>query len=217
VDLRIVLEAAALTLFLAGWLGYESYHTRRSRLRPESTRYGRLIARQSRWIDAIVARDEPLLMIHTLRTISRQVILLASLALLAVGGAFGLLLSTERFQALSQVTQLFGHPAPLFLQLKLLLLVTVVAVTFLNFVWGLRALLAAHLYSTGPPGESADLTWGLRHYFEYLQLDFRHGLRGAYYAVDLMVWLFSTEVFILTTIALTISLARYDLLPPSSE
>lgn len=209
-DPRIILELVAFLLFLAGWLGYEGYHTRRSRHRPESTRYGRLIARQSRWIDAIVARDEPLLMIHTLRTISRQVILLASLALLAVGGAFGLLLSTERFQALCQVTRLFGHPSNLVLQLKLLLLVTVLAFTFLAFVWALRALLAAHLYTTGPPGESADLSWGLRHYFEYLQLDFRHGLRGAYYGVDLMVWLFSTELFIVTTIALAISLARYD-------
>ena len=139
VDLRIVLEAVALVLYLGCWLGYESYQIRRGRLHPESTRYSRLISRQARWIDAIVARDEPLLIIHSLRTISRQVILLASLALAAVAGAFGMLLSADEFQALSEVTRLFGHPAPVLLHSKILLLATVVAVTFLNFVWGLRA------------------------------------------------------------------------------
>jgi uncharacterized membrane protein len=216
-DLRIVLESVALALFLGCWLGYESYLIRRSRLRPGSTRYSRLIARQARWIDGIVGRDEPLLIIHSLRTISRQVILLASLSLAAVAGAFGLLLSADEFQALSDVTRVFGHPAPVLLQWKILLLVTVVAVTFLNFVWGLRAIVAAHLFTTGSPGEEAEITWGLRHYFESFQRYFRHGLRGSYYAIDLMVWLFNTELFILTTVALTITLARYDFLPPPPD
>jgi len=210
VDVRIVLEVCAFLLFLAAWLGYDAYHTRRFRRRPETTRYGRLMVSQAHWIEAIVARNEPLLVIHTLRTMSRQVIFLGSLALLAVGGAFGLLLSTDRFQALCQVTRLFGHPSDLLLQLKLLLLVAVLAYAFLTFVWGLRALLAAHLFTAGREGEQAVLISGLRHYFEYFQLDFRRGLRGAYYAVDLMVWLFNTELFIVTTVALAITLARYD-------
>lgn len=216
-DLRVVLELTALALFLASWLGYETYHTRRSRQRPESTRYGRLMTRQAHWIDAVVARDEPLLIIHTLRTISRQVLFLGSLALLAVGGTFGLLLSTDRLLSLCQVTRLFGHPAPVVLQLKVLFLMAVLAFTFLAFVWGLRALLAAHLYTAGPPGDRGARSAGLGRYLEYFQLDFRHGLRGAYYAVDLVVWLFSTELFLLATIALTFSLARYDLLPRSSD
>jgi uncharacterized membrane protein len=210
-DVRIVLELCAFLLFLAGWVGYERYHTARTRQRPGATRYGRLLARQAHWIDAVVARDEPLFPVHTLRTLSRQASFLGSLALLAVGGAFGLLLSSERFQALCEVTRLFGHPSYRLLQLKMLVLVAVLAYAFLAFVWGVRALLAAHLFTAGLDGEEAALTAGLRRYLGDFQLDFRHGLRGAYYGVDLMVWLFSTELFIVATIALTIFLARYDL------
>lgn len=209
--MRIAFEVVAFLLFLASSLGYEGYHMRRCRRHPETTRYGRLLVRQARWLDAVVTRDEPLLLIHTLRTLSRQAIFLGSLALLAVGGTFGLLLSTERFQALCEVTQLLGHPSHLLLQLKLLFLVAVLAYGFIAFVWGLRALLAAHLFTTGPAEEHAVLVSGLRHYFEHFQLDFRHGLRAAYYGVDLMVWLFSTELFIVATITLATSLARYDL------
>lgn len=212
-DLRIVLEIVALVVFLACWQGYERYQIWRSRVHPGSTHFSRLIARQARWLEAIVARDEPLLIIHSLRTISRQVILLASLALAAVAGAIGMLLSADKFHALSEVTRIFGHPAPILLHSKILLLTTVVAVTFLNFVWGLRAILAAHLFTTGSKGQEEEVISGLCYYFESFQLYFRHGLRGSYYAIVLLVWLFNSEVFILATIILTSTLARYDFAP----
>jgi len=210
VDVRIVLELCVFVLFLAAWLIYEAYHGRRCRLRPETTRYGRLRVTRERWIEAMVARDEPLLLIHTLRTVTKQTVFLGSVSILAVGGTFGLLLSAEEFQALGQATQVFGHPSPLLLQLKLLLLGAVVAYGFLSFVWGIRALLAAHWFTADPEGNRDLLISGLRHYFHNFQMNTRHGLRAAYYGVDLMVWLFSTELFIVTTVALTISLVRYD-------
>lgn len=210
-DLRSLLETAAACLFLACWLGYERYHDRRLRRDPSSTRYGDLVARQTRWIETVVADGAPLVVIHTLRTFGRYSIFLGSLTLLAVGGAFGLLLSSERLLALCRITRVYGHPSHELLQLKIILLTVVLALAFLNFVWGLRALLAAHLFTAGKEGEDKECSVGLQRYLEYFQLDFRHGLRASYYAVVLLIWPFNTELFVLATLTLTVMLARYDL------
>jgi uncharacterized membrane protein len=209
--LHTMIESLAFLLFLGAWLGYEGYHTGRSRRRPEATRHGQLLARQRGWAAAAAGRDEPLLIVHTLRNLGRQTIFLGSLTLLSLGGAFGLLLSSDRLLALCAVTRLFGPSPPVVLQLKLLLLLVVLALAFLEFVWGLRALLAAHLFTIGPADGAAASTAGLVRYLEYFQLDFRRGLRAAYYAVTLLIWLFNTGAFVVVLGLLAVSLARYDL------
>jgi len=209
--LRALLEWLAFALFLASWIGYERYHVRRTRLAPDSTRHGRLLARQVGWIDAMVARDQPILFIQTFRNLGRQTIFLGSLTLLALGGAFGLLLSGERLRTLCQITCIFGHPSPMLAQLKLLFLVAVLALTFLEFVWAMRALIAAHLFTDGDAAERDLRTAGLMRYLADFQLDFRRGLRTAYYAVCLLLWPFSVEAFIVATVILTVMVARYDL------
>ncbi len=209
--LRALLEWLALALFLASWIGYERYHLHRTRRAPASTRHGCLLTRQAGWIDAIAARDQPILFIQTFRNLGRQAIFLGSLTLLALGGAFSLLLSGERLRTLCRITCLFGHPSPLLAQLKLLLLIAVLALAFLQFVWAIRALLAAHIFTDGAAAERTARVAGLTRYLADFQLDFRHGLRTAYYAVCLLIWPFSVEAFIVATLVLTVMVARYDL------
>ena len=211
--LPALLEWVALLLFLTCWIGYERYHVRRTRLDPASTRHGRLLARQVGWITAMVAREEPILFIQTFRNLGRQTIFLGSLTLLALGGAFGLLLSGERLRTLCRITCLFGHPSPLLAQLKLLFLVAILALTFLQFIWATRALIAAHLFTDGDTEERDLRAAGLVRYLADFQLDFRRGLRTAYYAVCLLLWPFSVEAFIAATLLLTVMVARYDLHP----
>jgi len=209
--LQAVLEWIAFAIFLGCSLGYEWYHMRRTRLAPESTRYGRLMERRAAWIAAMVARDQPILFIQTFRNLGRQTVFFGSLTLLALGGAFGLLLSGERFRTLCQITYLFGHPSPVLAQLKLLLLVALLAIAFLDFVWAARAIIAAHIFTDSDIAESDLRVSGLVRYIGDFYLDFRRGLRTAYYAVCLLIWPFSVETFILVTVALTVLMARYDL------
>jgi len=211
--LRALLEWLAFALFLACWLGYERLHSRRTRRDPASTRHGRLLGRQREWIAAMVAREQPILFIQTFRNLGRQTIFFGSLTLLALGGAFGLLLSGERMRTLCQITCIFGHPSPMLAQLKLLFLVAVLALTFLDFVWAARALIAAHIFTDGDPTERELRAAGLSHYLADFQLDFRRGLRTAYYAVCLLIWPFSVETFLVATLVLTVLVARYDLRP----
>jgi len=209
--LRALLEWVALVLFLASWIGYDRYHARRTRRDPASTRHGRLLTRQVGWITAMAGRDQPILFIQTFRNLGRQTIFLGSLTLLALGGAFSLLLSGDRLRTLCEITCVFGHPSPLLAQLKLLFLVAILALAFLEFVWATRALIAAHVFTDGDPAERDLRTTGLVRYLADFQLDFRHGLRTAYYAVCLLMWPFSVEAFILATVVLTVMVARYDL------
>lgn len=209
--LRALLEWVALALFLACWIGYERYHARRLRRAPDSTRHGRLLTRQVGWITAMVKRDQPILFIQTFRNFGRLAVFLGSLTLLALGGAFGLLLSGERLRTLCQITYLFGHPSLQVAQLKLLFLVVILAFAFIQFIWAIRALLAVHLFTDSAAGTPEVRIIGLVHYLNHFQLDFRHGLRTAYYAVCLLLWPFSVELFIVATVVLTVILARYDL------
>ncbi len=211
--LRAALEWLAFALFAAGWLGYERYHAARTRRDPASTRHGRLLASQEAWVAAMVARRQPILFIQTFRNLGRQTIFFGSITLLGLGGAFSLLLSGERMRALCRITCLFGHPSPLLAQLKLLLLVAVLALAFLEFVWAARALIAAHVYTDGDAGEDEERAAALARYLADFQLDFRRGLRTAYYGVALLAWPFSVETFLLATVVLTLLLARYDLHP----
>ncbi|NCO58667.1 MAG: DUF599 domain-containing protein [Deltaproteobacteria bacterium] len=209
--LRALLEWTALALFLACWRGYEWYHGRRTRRAPASTRLGRLQTRQREWTTSLLARDEPIVFIQALRNLARPAIFLGSVTILALGGTFGLLLSGERLRALCEVTRIFGHPSPLLAQLKLLALAIVLALAFLEFVWALRAVLAAHWFTAGNPAEATARVADLTSYLADFQLDFRHGLRTAYYAVCLLLWPFSVEAFIAATVVLTVMMARYDL------
>lgn len=209
--LRALLEWFALALFLASWIGYERYHLRRTRLTPATTRHGCLLARQVRWVAAMTAREEPILFIQAFRNLGQQSSFLGSLTLLGLGGAFSLLLSGERLRTLCQITCIFGHPSPLLAQLKILLLIAVLAFAFLQFVWAIRALLAAHLFIDGAATEQRERVAGLTRYLADFQIDFRHGLRTAYYAVCLLIWPFSVETFIVAILVLTVMLARYDL------
>ncbi len=209
--LETILEWTAFAIFLCCSLGYEWYHMRRTRLAPESTHHGRQLARQVGWITAMVARDQPILFIQTFRNLGRQTVFFGSLTLLALGGAFGLLLSGERLQTLCQITYLFGHPSPVLAQLKLLFLVAVLATAFLQFVWAARAIIAAHIFTDSDIAKSDIRITGLVRYLSDFQLDFRRGLRTAYYAVCLLIWPFSVETFIVATLILTVMMARYDL------
>jgi len=209
--LQSILEWVAFTIFLCCTLGYERYHMRRTRRDPASTHHGRLLARQVGWITAMVTRDQPILFIQTFRNLGRQTVFFGSLTLLALGGAFGLLLSGERLRTLCQITYLFGHPSPVLAQLKLLFLVAVLATAFLQFVWAARAIIAAHIFTDSDLAECELRIAGLVRYLGDFQLDFRRGLRTAYYAVCLLIWPFSVEAFIVATVVLTVMVARYDL------
>ena len=207
----------ALAWFLACWLGYEQVVERgwsgRSSLMEETNRlrldWGRvMLRREPRIVDvALIGNLLPSLSFYA----NTSIYIIA--ALFAALGALDQLMTTASELPFSRTISREG------MELKLLVLLGVFIIAYFKITWSLRQfnLLSITLGSVPEQASDEELE---RHAQKFVAVnacagnDFNRGLRAYYFGMAVMSWMVSPWLFILSTIAIVIVLARREFSSP---
>ena len=210
IDLVIGLASLALIVAYELWL-----RLRRNRDPLHSLSAATALARAA-WVERIMATEEHILAVQTLRNSVMTASFLASTSILVVIGLLNL--AGQSKGSLSQfwhALNVFPEVHPALWTAKILLIVLVLLVSFFCFTIAIR--LFNHVgYLVALPGDDplrslppAAVARVLNHAAGYLAL----GLRAYYFAVPALFWLFGPQFAAVVSVTLIVLLSRVDLAP----
>jgi len=186
------LDAAALLLLLAVWVGYQWYAdysvTARPRLGREMDRF------QREWIARMVERDNRMVDVNVLRNLMRSSQFFASTTMLILGALVALMGYAE--QAASVVAQLpFGQQVSRRLwEIKILVLLLIFVYTFFKFSWSIRQFGFCSILvgaARKPPKDAGEYETDIDRIaviLSFAHRNFNQGLRGYYFGVATLSW-----------------------------
>ncbi|HEY7656748.1 MAG TPA: DUF599 domain-containing protein [Burkholderiales bacterium] len=198
------LDATALGLFIALWIGYQWYADYGGAARP---RLGREMDRFVRgWIERMVERDNRMVDVNVLRNLMRSSQFFASTTMLILGALVALMGYAE--QAATVVAELpFGQQVSQRLwELKILVLLLIFVYAFFKFSWSLRqfgfsSILVGAAHK--PPGDlsayAADID-RIAVILSFANRNFNQGLRAYYFGVAALTWFLHPMLMIAVTL-----------------
>ncbi|MGK0169617.1 MAG: putative membrane protein [Gammaproteobacteria bacterium] len=158
--------------------------------KPDRTLAGRAKHWRKRWIQQMVARNESIVVIQTLRNWNMTASFLASTAILISAGLLGVLSGTSQGPKLLHEINLLGVTTDALLAVKVLLLTANFLAAFFSFSMTLRYYNYVALIPTSNAPEDSEST--IRDSERYLQKAAMHyslGMRGYYFAIPIALWL----------------------------
>ena len=201
----ITADSLGMAVFLASYLGYPLYghltgHGSGARRRLSVLRD--LRATTARNVSGAEGRA---LLAASFQAHGRTLVFLGTTALLALGGALGLLLNPQKAGQLC-ASSVFaeGTSQPDVLRIRMVMFSLMAGYAFLQFVWGLKALYhLSFAVQTCDPARVAP-------FLEQLDQDFSRGVRTLYYLSVLFLWFFGPEFLLVGSMLLTVSLWHFD-------
>ncbi|GAB5389115.1 MAG: DUF599 domain-containing protein [Alphaproteobacteria bacterium] len=208
-----VYDSTAIMLFGLGWLmvsllvdharpGRESAHTLMREYRRNWMR--QLVTRPGRILDSAI-----------LATLSQSTSFFASACMIAIGGCFALLGQADHLADLAGVIGDGPVPPKLVWEVKIFLVLMVVAYAFLKFVWAVRLFgFCAVVMASVPEGEPSEEGYRIADRAADLNIyaarQFNRGLRAVYFALAALFWLIGPVPMMLATGATCIMLYRRE-------
>ncbi|MBM3357373.1 MAG: DUF599 domain-containing protein [Betaproteobacteria bacterium] len=199
------LDAVALALFAAFWVGYVWYADYGRGVRP---RLGREMDRYLReWVVRMVERDNRMVDVNVLRNLTRSSQFFASTSMLILGALVALMGYAE--QAASVVAELpFARRVSQRLwELKILLLLLVFVYAFFKFSWSIRQfgfcsiLVGATRKPPPDPEQYASHIDRIYTIVGFANGNFNNGLRAYYFGVAALSWFVHPILMIVVTLA----------------
>jgi uncharacterized membrane protein len=201
----------SLALYLALYLGYHVAYLVLPRNFGFFTREWRLGLIREAWFRSILRLGQPILAIQTVRNLIMVHSFFGSVTLLLLGGVFSYLFATfdllEVLETGGYLTLIEEHA----IVVKLLLSLLVVLVSALNFLMGLRVCFNLNFALGGVMEPEADISFQM----EMVQRQARHlmvGVRSLYFSGPLLLWVLHPTLLVVTTVAITVLLFRFDFL-----
>jgi uncharacterized membrane protein len=198
---RSLPDRAALGWFLLAWLGYGPFI---QRLRSPRSITARLRGVRRAWMHAMLGRDNRITDASLIGHAMHSATFFASTTMVALAALLGMLANLDHTQsALEALTFTAKAPRPL-VEGKVLLLLLVFAHTFLKLTWAIRqlnygvALIGAAPNKPGPALRDAvaDRTAAV---LSLAVGSFNAGVRGYYFALAALAWVFGPGAFALAT------------------
>jgi uncharacterized membrane protein len=199
------LDLGALVLFTVLWTGYQWYadhsDTPRPRLNREMNRYMR------EWLTRMVERDNRMVDVNVLRTLTRSSQFFASTTMLVLGALVALMGYAE--QAASVVADLpFTQQVSRRLwEIKILVLLMIFVYAFFKFSWSIRQfgfcsiLVGATRKPTPDPEQYAVHIDRTAVIVSFAGRNFNQGLRAYYFGVAALTWFLHPALMIAMTLA----------------
>jgi uncharacterized membrane protein len=204
-------EAGIGATCLAAVLGYHLYFLRELRRRPNQTTLGRAKSWRQLWVARMIERKDYILAVQTLRNMITSASFLASTAMLITAGLLGFLSSTGKEIYLIHEFNFLGGTDNTILTAKLLALLVNFLLSFFNFSMCIRYYnYLALLIPIASPDADDEPARSAAHYFARGAVHYALGMRGFYFALPIVLWLFGPIWLGLGTIVLLIALYRHD-------
>ena len=211
----LLFDWLGLALFLAGLLGYRYFLSFMLRNRPDHLFLGKLQQYRRTWIEAYSGGKDSLVVVQTLRNMIMSASFLASTSVILIMGAFNLLPglgSTEKLKTLYMA----GGLEPSGEVFKILLIIITLSYSFFNFIWHIRQVNYMSFILNLPKDrldeiEGSDSTPEIARMFLTSGIYFSLGVRGYYFLIPLLMWLFSPILMIIANLVILYVLIRRDL------
>lgn len=192
-------DAVALILMLVAWLG-STYFIEKPNGARKST-HVLMTDYRFKWMQQMITRQPRMFDVNMLAIMRQGTAFFASSCMIAIGGGIALFGSTE------QLTILAGDispelSAPRFVwELKILLLMVLLANGFLKFVWAMRlfgycAIVMAAVPNDPEDPETEPLARKAAQLANYGSTSFNRGLRSVYFSIASLTWLIGSGAFI---------------------
>lgn len=202
-----MLDAAALTAILSGWLLIGWITENPPAARPSTAT---LMARYRReWMAVMVDRSPRLFDAQALATLRQGTSFFASASMIATGGALALIGNADRLQGLALDLTLGDDPRILW-EIKLLLAVFFLANAFLKFVWSHRLFGYCLVLMASVPNDASDPR-ALPRAAQAAEVNitatraYNRGLRAIYFAMAALAWMLGPLALMAAT-ALTLGM-----------
>ena len=207
------LDFIALGLILSAW-GIMGWFIERDR--PDAPSTHALIAEyRYRWMEVMVTREVRMVDANILSSLRQGASFFTSASMIAIGGGIALLGQADRLQGVA--ADLSGDIAPVAVwEVKILLVVLILANAFLKFVWSHRLFgYCAIVMAAVPEGDmdnpaTAKIARKAAKLNIYAARSFNRGIRTMYFALAGLAWLLGPLALILATGATVSMLYRRE-------
>jgi len=198
------LDLLALVLFGVLWAAYQWYTDYSRTARP---RLGREMQRHTReWIVRMIERDNRMVDINVLRTLTRNSQFFASVTMLILGALVALMGYTERAATVMAELPFAQRVSQQMWELKVLVLLLIFVYAFFKFTWSIRqfgfcAILVGA--TKKPPSDTAQYQPQIERVAvvaSYAHRNFNHGLRAYYFGVAALAWFLHPVLMIAVTL-----------------
>jgi len=195
-------------ILLGGYHATFFYQTKKT---PGRTVVGKAHARRTVWVDRMVARDDRILAIQTLRNWTMSATYLASTAILIAAGLLGFLVSVDKISTLALEVNFLGSQDASLLTLKILALIANFFAAFFNFTLSLRFYnyVALDIGAADQSATSAERKEIVGH-LNRAANHYTWGMRGYYLCIPILLWIIGPLWLLAGSVLTTIALYRHD-------
>ncbi len=213
-------DVFGLVLLLLGWLGgtfiIERTHAKRPSMHALMGEY------RMEWMRQMITRQPRIFDMATLTMMRQGTAFFASGCMIAVGGCVALLGSSDQLSILaSDISPELVSPRSVW-EIKILLMMVLLASGFLKFVWAMRLFGYCAIVVAATPNDPEDPQALPRatkagHLANTAAKSFNRGLRAVYFCIAALTWLIGSSAFILATIITIWILYRREYASQSRE
>jgi uncharacterized membrane protein len=205
-----------MIIFFAGLLGYRFFLSYMLNNQPEKLFLGKLQDYRHAWIDTHSGGKGDMVVVQTLRNMIMSASFLASTAVILIMGAFNLLQTLDTSGKSLTTLAISGHSDPSVEAFKILLIIIILSYSFFNFTWYIREVNYMSFILNIPKSqldeiEGHDSITQIAQMFLTSGIYFSLGMRGYYFLIPLLMWLFDPLLMILSTLIILYILVRRDL------
>lgn len=206
-------DASALAAFILLWVLFSQATSGRFVRRKSLTQL--MNAHREEWMRTMARRELRMIDTGIMTGLQQGTAFFASSALLALGGCFALLQSSDKVLMLLADLPLTGTPDPAVYEVKVLGLMTVLAYTFFKFGWAYRLFnYCSILIGAVPMAKDADAAALDAAALRAARMNviagrhFNGGLRGLFFSIGYLGWFVGPAVLVMTTLLVLFVLVR---------
>jgi uncharacterized membrane protein len=208
-------DALALAFFLACWILFA--YTVDSRFIERTSLTQAMNAQREAWMHTMARRELRMIDTGIMAGLQQGTAFFASSSLIAIGGCFALLGSSDRVLTVLADQPFFTQPERGVLEIKAVGLIVLFAYAFFKFGWSYRLFNYCSILIGAVPvlrdgaGHSAEIEAAVHRAARMNILAGKHfnaGLRGVFFSIGYLGWFAGPLVFVLTTILLVVVLVR---------
>lgn len=206
----------ALSTFVVGLIGYRLFIARMFRYKRQKLYLDRLQAFRSAWIERYAMGKAPIVVVQTLRNHIMIGSFMASTSIILVIGCFNLLFGFDLDKIITNHIFIFLSPDPYIRILKIQLMIVTLLYSFFHFLWYIRELHHMTLILNIPEDRAGEMTGGksvryLARLFLSSGIHFSRGIRGYYFIIPLILWMFHPVLMLLSFFGIIYFLVKRDL------
>ncbi len=209
-------DLCALFTFIIGIFGYKLFLAGMFRHKRDKLYIDRLQDFRKAWVEKYAVGNDPIVVVQTMRNKIMIGSFMASTSILLVIGCFNLLFGFDMEKISSNHIFIFLTPDPYIRVIKIQLMIVTLIYSFFHFLWYIRELHQMSLILNVPESRMRETISGnpveyITHLFLISGFHFSRGIRGYYFMIPLILWMFHPFLMLISFFSIMYFLIKRDL------